>query len=223
MSVLAMADKQLLQLKINEIFYSIQGETTLAGLPTVFIRLTGCPLRCGYCDTSYAFHTGNMMTIKSVLEQAATYKPQCITVSGGEPLAQQNVLYLLELLCDSYANVSLETSGALDIAPVDSRVIKILDIKTPGSQMSAKNMLSNLDYLLPHDQLKFVICNEHDFNWSLEFLAEHNLLKNPNILFSPSYHDMSLKKLADLIISANAPVRLQAQLHKIIWGDIPGK
>ncbi len=223
MSALVMADKKLLKLKINEIFYSIQGETTFAGLPTLFIRLTGCPLRCGYCDTAYAFHVGKMMAITDILAEVKKYKPQCITVSGGEPLAQQNVLYLLEQLCDNYTAVSLETSGALDVSPVDSRVVKILDIKTPGSQMASKNMLSNLDYLLPHDQIKFVICNEDDFKWSLDFLAKHNLSARPNILFSPSYHDMSLQKLAELIIASNAPVRLQAQLHKIIWGDIPGK
>ena len=223
MSALATADKQLLKLKINEIFYSVQGETTFAGLPTLFIRLTGCPLRCGYCDTSYAFHVGKMMTIADVLAEAATYKPQYITVSGGEPLAQQNALPLLELLCDKYKGVSLETSGAIDIEPVDKRVIKIVDMKTPGSQMEPKNKLTNLEHLLPHDQLKFVICNENDFKWSLDFLARHKLQNHPNILFSPSYHDMSLKELAELIISYNAPVRLQAQLHKIIWGDIPGK
>lgn len=223
MSALATEDKELLKLKINEIFYSVQGETTFAGLPTLFIRLTGCPLRCGYCDTSYAFHMGKMMTISDILAEAKMYKPQYITVSGGEPLAQKNVFYLLTMLCDKYKGVSLETSGALDISKVDSRVVKILDVKTPGSQEEAKNRLENLEYLLPHDQLKFVICNEDDFKWSLDFLTKHKLNNHPTILFSPSYHDMSLKELAELIISHNAPVRLQSQLHKIIWGDVPGK
>ena len=209
-------------LRVTEIFYSIQGESTLMGLPTVFIRLTGCPLRCQYCDTAYAFSGGNKLSIEEILQQIAAYSPKFITVTGGEPLAQKNCLPLLTELCHRYT-VSLETSGALDICAVDPRVIKIVDVKTPGSLEANKNLYENFQYLSPHDQLKFVICNESDYVWSKQIIDKYQLAAKCHILFSPSYQQIELRNLADWIIRDNLPVRLQVQLHKYIWGDESGR
>lgn len=210
-------------MKITEIFFSLQGETRTVGLPTVFVRLTGCPLRCGYCDTAYAFSGGKNYSIDEILSEVATYNPTYVTVTGGEPLAQKDCLNLLTQLCDRGYLVSLETSGALDIATVDRRVVKIVDIKTPGSLESAKNNFENIKYLLPHDQVKFVICDRNDYDWSKKIMDQFKLTEKCEVLFSPSYHQLENKLLADWILEDKLPVRFQLQLHKMIWGDVPGK
>lgn len=209
-------------LRISEIFYSIQGESTFVGLPTVFVRLIGCPLRCQYCDTAYAFTGGNKMSLDQVLQTVAEYSAKFITVTGGEPLAQKNCLPLLSRLCDSYT-VSLETSGAMDISEVDPRVIKIVDVKTPGSMEVSKNRYENFQYLSQQDQLKFVICNEADYQWSKEIIEKFQLSSLCHLLFSPSYSELNLRDLAEWILKDNLPVRLQVQLHKIIWGNEQGR
>lgn len=209
-------------LRITEIFYSIQGESTFVGLPTVFIRLTGCPLRCQYCDTSYAFSGGEKLSLEQIMARVDAYAPKFVTVSGGEPLAQKNCLPLLSELCNRYT-VSLETSGAIDIAEVDPRVVKIVDVKTPASLEANKNLYENFQYLLPHDQLKFVICDEADYHWSKQIIEQHQLVEKCEILFSPSYQQLELKHLADWIVKDNLPVRLQMQLHKYIWGNEAGR
>lgn len=211
------------QLRITEIFLSLQGETRTVGLPTTFIRLTGCPLRCGYCDTAYAFHGGEMRSFDDILKQVAEYGAHYVTVTGGEPLAQKKCLELLTLLCDQGYEVSLETSGALDISGVDPRVIKVMDLKTLGSQEVARNRLENIPHLLPHDQVKFVICDRNDYEWARNMLTEHQLTKRCEVLFSPSYKQLENQALADWIIADKLPVRFQIQLHKYIWGDMPGK
>lgn len=210
-------------LRITEIFYSLQGETRTVGLPTAFIRLTGCPLRCGYCDTAYAFHGGQIMTIADILAKVAAYQPRYITVSGGEPLAQKNCISLLSLLCDQGYEVSLETSGALDVAAVDPRVVKVLDVKTPGSGEVHRNLYSNFAHLNSHDQIKFVMCHRQDYEWAKQALNEHNLPAKAQILFSPSYQDLPARDLADWIVEDNLPVRMQVQLHKYLWNDEPGR
>ncbi len=211
-------------LKINEIFYSIQGETSFSGLPTVFIRLTGCPLRCGYCDTEYAFYEGEKISIAAILRKTASYRTRFVTVTGGEPLAQKNCLDLLRLLCDEGYQVSLETSGAIELADVDSRVCKIVDIKTPGSGEEAKNRWDNLQYLAPTDQIKFVICDRKDHEWAKVKLNEYRLHERClEILFSPSHDQLGATQLAEWILEDQLPVRLQIQLHKYLWGNIPGK
>lgn len=210
-------------LTVNEIFYSIQGETRNTGLPTTFIRLTGCPLRCRYCDTEYAFYKGSKFTLKSILQQISRFRTRHLTVTGGEPLAQKACIDLLELLCDEGYRVTLETSGAIDISKVDDRVEKILDLKTPGSGESVKNRLANIKYLKSDDQIKFVICNETDYEWAKKMLYEMQLHERCEILFSPSHGQLQLRHLADWILRDQLPVRLQSQLHKTIWGDIPGK
>lgn len=210
------------KLRITEIFYSLQGETNTVGLPTVFIRLTGCPLRCHYCDTAYAFKGGRMLSLEEILQQVKQYNTTLVTVTGGEPLAQQNCLPLLEELCNANYQVSLETSGAIDVSSVDARVVKIVDIKTPASGEEPRNLLNNLTYLNPHDQLKFVICDRADYEWSKQFLQEHNLQHNQQVLFSPSYQQLEAKELADWILQDQLLVRLQIQLHKYLWGDQPG-
>ena len=209
-------------LRITEIFYSLQGETSRVGLPTVFIRLTGCPLRCGYCDTAYAFHGGASMTLAAVIEAAAKYRTRYVTVTGGEPLAQKNCVTLLRELCDRGYSVSLETSGALDVSQVDERVSKILDIKTPGSGEADKNMWQNLAHLTARDEIKFVICSEVDYAWAKLRLAERRLDAICPVLFSPSYRDLSATQLADWILRDQLPVRMQVQLHKQLWGEQPG-
>lgn len=210
-------------LVINEIFLSIQGETTKAGLPTVFIRLTGCPLRCGYCDTAYAFSAGEKTTIGDILQAVGGYRTRHVTVTGGEPLAQKDCLHLLTLLCDEGYQVSLETSGALDIAGVEDRVVKILDIKTPASGEAGRNLYQNLDYLTPNDQIKFVICNREDYAWSKSKLLEYRLNDRCEVLFSASHGQLTASDLADWILRDRLPVRLQIQLHKYLWGDVPGR
>lgn len=210
-------------LRITEIFYSLQGETRTAGLPTVFVRLTGCPLRCQYCDTAYAFNGGQLQSLNDILEQVAAYRPRHVCVTGGEPLAQPNCIPLLARLCDAGYEVSLETSGALDIAAVDTRVSRVLDLKTPGSAEVARNRYENIAQLTPNDQVKFVICSREDYDWAVSKLIEYRLEQRAGeVLFSPSHHQVDARQLADWIVADNLPVRLQLQLHKILWNDEPG-
>ena len=211
------------QLRITEIFYSLQGETSRAGLPTVFVRLTGCPLRCVYCDTTYAFSGGKNMTIVEVLAEVARHQTCYVTVTGGEPLAQKSCLTLLSALCDKGYEVSLETSGAIDISGVDVRVTKVLDIKTPGSGEVTKNLWSNLAMLHARDEIKFVVCDEPDYIWAKEVLRERDLANKCAVLFAPVQDRLSPTKLADWILRDSLPVRLQVQLHKLLWGDQQGK
>ena len=193
------------------------------GLPTVFIRLTGCPLRCQYCDTAYAFSGGEMVAIETILEQVAAYKPSYVTVTGGEPLAQPEVHKLLSRLCDAGYEVSLETSGAMSVEDVDARVVKVLDLKTPASAENHRNDYSNLALLEATDQVKFVICDRADYDWCKSKLIEYNLAERvSDVLFSPSHGQLSGKELADWIIEDNLPVRFQIQLHKYLWNDEPG-
>ncbi|WP_313551038.1 7-carboxy-7-deazaguanine synthase QueE [Pseudomonas sp.] len=210
-------------LRITEIFYSLQGETRTAGLPTVFVRLTGCPLRCQYCDTAYAFSGGQIMSMDEIVERVAQYKPRYVCVTGGEPLAQPNCLSLLERLCDAGYEVSLETSGALDIAPVDRRVVKVVDLKTPGSAEVSRNLYDNIDHLTPNDQVKFVICSREDYEWAVSKLIQYRLDERVDeVLFSPSHQQVTPRQLAEWIVEDNLPVRFQLQLHKILWHDEPG-
>lgn len=208
---------------INEIFYSIQGETSRSGLPTYFIRLTGCPLRCTYCDTGYAFNAGSKMSFEEILSKLNRNTTKYITITGGEPLSQKNVQSLMKELCDLNYSVSLETSNAITIEDVDSRVSIILDIKTPGSLESDKNLISNYSILKKSDELKFVICNQKDFEWAVDYIKKNNLSSICPIIFSPSYNQMPLSELADLILKNSLNVRLQTQLHKTIWGEVNGK
>jgi 7-carboxy-7-deazaguanine synthase len=211
------------QLRITEIFYSLQGETSRVGLPTVFVRLTGCPLRCSYCDTAYAFSGGQNMTIAKILNAVARHHTRYVTVTGGEPLAQKNSLPLLSALCDAGYEVSLETSGALDVSSVDVRVMKVLDIKTPASGEVKKNLWSNLTALHAHDEIKFVLCDESDYMWAKQVLREHDLAGKCNVLFSPAQDQLSPTVLADWILRDSLTVRLQVQLHKLLWGGQQGK
>jgi len=213
----------MVKLRLTEIFFSLQGETGTVGLPTVFIRLTGCPLRCQYCDTSYAFTGGTIYTLDQILQQVKSYKTHYVTVTGGEPLAQKACLELLRQLCDEGYEVSLETSGALDVSEVDPRVVKVVDLKTPGSGEMSKNLLSNLQHLLPHDQVKFVICNREDYEWSRQMLALEALQERCQVLFSASHQEQSAAELADWILQDQLPVRFQLQLHKYLWGNVPGR
>lgn len=210
------------RLRITEIFFSLQGETRSVGLPTVFVRLTGCPLRCGYCDTAYAFHGGKWWNFAEILAEVKQYQAYYVTVTGGEPLAQKSTPQLLTLLCDAGYEVSLETSGALDVSQIDTRVVKVIDIKTPGSGVHDKNLWSNLSYLLPHDQIKFVICDYADYEWAKKKIFDLHLTQS-QILFSPSYEQLCAKDLANWIVKDRLPVRMQIQLHKYLWGDVPGK
>jgi len=193
------------------------------GLPTAFIRLTGCPLRCQYCDTAYAFHEGDKIAISAIVQRISKYATQHVTVTGGEPLAQPACLDLLSLLCDEGYQVSLETSGAMELAGVDTRVMKILDIKTPGSKEQDKNRFENLDYLTQGDQIKFVLCDEADYQWARQLLRERELAQYCEVLFSPSHTELQPDVLAEWILQDRLPVRLQVQLHKYLWGDVPGK
>jgi 7-carboxy-7-deazaguanine synthase len=211
------------RLRINEIFLSLQGEADAVGYPTVFVRLTGCPLRCRYCDTEYAFHAGDWFDLDEVMQKVASHGARHVCVTGGEPLAQPNCLKLLERLCDAGFLVSLETSGALDIGAVDGRVSRVVDVKTPGSNEAARNRIENFGSLTMRDQLKFVICSREDYDWSKAFLLEHGLPQQCRILFSPSFNEVSPTALADWILADRLPVRFQLQLHKILWGDTPGK
>jgi 7-carboxy-7-deazaguanine synthase len=210
------------RLRITEIFYSLQGESRNIGLPTVFVRLTGCPLRCKYCDTDYAFSGGEWMDVATIIETLKQYNTRHVTVTGGEPLAQKNCNELLTRLCDLGYDTGLETSGAIAVDAVDQRVVKILDIKTPGSGEDARNMLDNLSFLTERDQVKFVICDENDYIWSRQFINEHRLPDRCEILFSPSYGQLDASTLADWILQDQLNVRFQIQLHKYLWGDKPG-
>ncbi|QOJ09721.1 7-carboxy-7-deazaguanine synthase QueE [Nitrosomonas sp. H1_AOB3] len=210
-------------LRITEIFYSLQGETSRMGLPTVFVRLTGCPLRCGYCDTGYAFSGGKSMSISEIMGEVASFSPRYVTVTGGEPLAQADSLVLLAALCDRGYSVSLETSGALDIARVDTRVSRIVDIKTPGSGEVEKNHWNNLAYLTSHDEIKFVLCDRADYDWARQKLLELKLDVICPVLFSPAYGQLVPADLAAWILQDQLPVRLQLQLHKLLWGECVGR
>lgn len=211
------------RLRINEIFHSLQGEADSVGFRTVFVRLTGCPLRCRYCDTEYAFHAGDWHDVDSIVESVRKYHAEHVCVTGGEPLAQPNCLLLLERLCDAGFKVSLETSGAMSIARVDPRVVRVLDVKSPGSGEAARNKVENFPLLTPRDQVKFVICSRQDYDWSKAYLDEHALNERCQVLFSPSYAEVPAATLADWILADRLPVRFQLQLHKVLWGDVPGK
>lgn len=212
-----------LTLRITEIFFSLQGETSRVGLPTVFVRLTGCPLRCGYCDTTYAFHRGDRRALEEIIGEVARHPTRFVTVTGGEPLAQPACLPLLSLLCDRGYDVSLETSGALDITPVDPRVARIVDLKTPASGECARNLDCNLDQLTAHDQVKFVICDREDYEWSRQQLRTRSLHKRCEVLMSPAHGSLDGRTLAEWILADGLPVRFQIQLHKHLWRDEPGR
>lgn len=209
-------------LRITEIFHSLQGEARTVGWPTVFVRLTGCPLRCGYCDTTYAFQGGDSLELDTILEQVAAYSPRYVCVTGGEPLAQKACPELLEKLCNAGYEVSLETSGAMDIANVDPRVSRVMDIKTPGSGEQAKNRYENIPLLIDNDQVKFVICDRNDYDWAKKLLAEYDLSSRCDVLFSPVHAEIEARELAEWILADNLPVRMQIQLHKYLWGDKAG-
>jgi len=209
-------------LLINEIFYSIQGESLTAGEPTTFIRLAGCPLRCSYCDTSYAFKDGDELSFESIISKISSYNTSLITVTGGEPLAQKNCYIFLDLLSSKFS-VSLETSNAYPIKDVNKNITIILDVKTPKSNESDSNIEVNYNYLKNNDQIKFVICDKTDYDWSVDYIKKHKLSEKCKILFSPSYDEMSPTELAELILSDGLQVRLQIQLHKVLWGEQRGK
>jgi len=210
-------------LRITEIFYSLQGESNTVGLPTVFIRLTGCPLRCVYCDTAYAFTGGSKMDINAILDQVKQYPTLYVTVTGGEPLAQPACIELMSKLADQGYQVSLETSGALDVSKVDPRVVKVMDLKTPSSGELSKNLYQNIDHLTANDQVKFVIGSDEDYQWSKQILTEYTLADRCQILFSPVMGQQSPTELAEKILADYLPVRFQIQLHKLLWDDAQGK
>lgn len=216
-------DTPLATLRITEIFHSLQGETSRVGLPTVFIRLTGCPLRCRWCDTTYSFQGGETISLSSILDQVATYHTPTICVTGGEPLAQKNCLLLLTALCDTGYSVSLETSGALDISQVDTRVARIVDIKPPGSDEAARNRWDNVAHLTRHDEVKFVLADRADYEWACAQIAEHGLSERCAILLSPVHNELEPAQLADWILKDRLAVRMQVQLHKLLWGNVAGK
>lgn len=211
------------RLRITEIFHSLQGESRTVGLPTVFIRLTGCPLRCQYCDTPYAFQGGEWWTLEAIVNAVRRYATGYVTVTGGEPLAQKPCLTLMSTLCDDGYEVSLETSGALDVAAVDPRVVKVMDLKTPASGEAEKNLYSNIDHLTRRDQVKFVICDRDDYRWAKEVVARYALAERCEVLFSPSFGAMEPARLAEWVLEDRLPVRFQVQLHKYLWGDVPGR
>ena len=217
------ASAEAARLKITELFLSLQGETSLAGWPTVFIRLTGCPLRCQYCDTAYAFHGGQWRTLDELLEDTRAHGVRHVCVTGGEPLAQKGCLELLRRLCEAGYEVSLETSGAMDVSAVDARVMRIVDIKTPGSKEAARNRWENLPLLTGHDQVKFVLCDRADYDWARGIVAEHRLTERLTVLFSPSFEQLPGRELADWIVADRLPVRFQLQLHKVLWGNERGR
>lgn len=216
-------DAEPARLRITEIFYSLQGEARTVGCPTVFVRLTGCPLRCGYCDTEYAFHGGAWMGRHDVLARVAGYTPRYVTVTGGEPLAQKPCRALLVHLCNAGYEVSLETSGALDIAGIDARVSIVMDLKTPGSGEVERNCYANIALLKPKDQVKFVIGDRADYEWSRARLAEYDLARLGEVLFSPAYGQLEPAALAEWVLADRLPVRVQIQLHKLLWGATPGR
>jgi 7-carboxy-7-deazaguanine synthase len=217
------ANENLARLRITEIFYSLQGESTTVGIPTVFIRLTGCPLRCHYCDTPYAFSGGTWMELQEIRERVEVYGTKYITVTGGEPLAQKACLQLLTELCDDGYTVSLETSGALDVANIDLRVIKVMDLKSPGSGEVAKNRYENVRHLSRQDQIKFVICDRGDYEWARSTMNAYHLPERCEVLFAPSYEELEVQQLAEWILEDRLAVRFQIQLHKYLWGDTPGR
>lgn len=210
------------QLRITEVFHSLQGESVTVGLPTVFVRLTGCPLRCQYCDTAYAFSGGEMVEIDDILKNVASYSCTHVCVTGGEPLAQPGCITLLSKLCDQGHFVSIETSGARDISQVDKRVMIVMDLKTPDSLEVDKNLLSNLEHLKASDQIKFVLCSRKDYDWACSMIKEYSLEQRVQLLFSPSWNQLNPTDLANWIIEDKLPVRFQLQLHKILWNDAPG-
>ncbi len=216
-------DAPATRLRVTEIFHSLQGEARFTGLPTVFVRLTGCPLRCQYCDTAYAFSGGESLSLDVVMARVRQWPVRHVTVTGGEPLAQKGCLDLLCRLCDAGYTVSLETSGALDIAAVDSRVIKVMDLKTPASGEEGRNRYANLDHLSSQDQLKFVICNEGDYRWMKEMLQRHRLTERCEVLAMPSHGQLPAVRLAEWVLADGLAVRLQIQLHKYLWGEAPGR
>ena len=211
------------RLRISEIFYSLQGESSFVGLPTIFIRLTGCPLRCGYCDTAYAFTGGQWMQVSDILQQIKQYNTSTVCVTGGEPLAQRSCGDLLKQLSDEGYQVSIETSGSIDISQVDSRVNRIMDIKTPGSGEESKNKYENIQYLNQKDEVKFVLCDRNDYDWSKNIINKYKLLEKTQVLFSPVHEGVSPTELADWIIADQLNVRFQFQLHKLLWNDEPGR
>jgi 7-carboxy-7-deazaguanine synthase len=210
-------------LRITEIFLSLQGETSRTGLPTVFVRLTGCPLRCQYCDTAYAFNGGQVTNLDDILATVEAHATPYVTVTGGEPLAQKNCNLLLTQLCDAGFSVSLETSGAMPLDEVDPRVMIVMDLKTPASAEESKNDYSNLQKLKPEDELKFVICDRADYDWAKNMLIEQQLNERCSVLFSPVADTLSARDLADWIVADHLPVRFQIQLHKLLWNDGPGR
>jgi len=214
---------QVARLKVSEIFYSLQGEADTAGVPTVFVRLTGCPLRCQYCDTEYAFHGGEWWDIEAVVARVRELGGRFVCVTGGEPLAQKSCLPLLTKLCDAGWRVSLETSGAMSLEGVDERVVRVVDIKTPGSKEESRNRYEELARLGAKDLVKFVICDRGDYEWSCAKVRELGLEGRCTVLFSPSHEQLPARELADWILADRLPVRFQVQLHKYLWGNVPGK
>jgi 7-carboxy-7-deazaguanine synthase len=210
------------KLRISEVFHSLQGESVTVGLPTVFVRLTGCPLRCQYCDTAYAFTGGSVWDIDDILHTIASYDCNYVCVTGGEPLAQPGCIPFLSQLCDLDYKVSIETSGARDITEVDKRVMIVMDLKTPDSLEADKNLLGNLDLLKPTDQIKFVLCSRNDYEWACSMIKDHRLTDRVQVLFSPSWSQLNSTVLANWIIEDKLSVRFQLQLHKILWNDVPG-
>ena len=217
-----MSSKQT-SLRITEIFYSLQGESSTVGCPTVFVRLTGCPLRCTYCDTSYAFSGGESMELDEILNEIKRYRTRYICVTGGEPLTQKACNPLLSRLCDENYRVSLETSGVVDISQVDERVKRVMDIKTPASGECEKNLYSNIAHLTAHDEVKFVICNQDDYEWAKQHLQQYDLTHHCEVLFSPAQGELDATTLANWILEDQLAVRFQVQLHKYLWGNEPGK
>ncbi|NIR60848.1 MAG: 7-carboxy-7-deazaguanine synthase QueE [Gammaproteobacteria bacterium] len=211
------------QVRVTEVFHSLQGEGRTAGWPTVFVRLTGCPLRCTYCDTAYAFHGGEPVTVAEVVERASGYGARYATVTGGEPMAQRHCPGLLAALADAGYEVSLETSGALDLSAVDPRVVKVMDLKTPGSGECHRNRYENIDLLGPRDQVKLVIRDRADYDWARGIVARYRLDARCEVLLSPSHGELAPGTLGDWILADRLPVRLQIQLHKYLWGDVPGR
>jgi 7-carboxy-7-deazaguanine synthase len=211
------------RLRITEIFHSLQGEAASVGIPTVFVRLTGCPLRCRYCDTAYAFHGGEWRSIDEILAEVAAHAARYVCVTGGEPLAQPNCATLLVRLCDAGYRVSLETSGAIDISGLDPRVVRVVDWKTPGSGEASRNLAANIPALTAHDQVKFVLCDRTDYEWAKRVIAEQGLADRCEVLFSPSHGQLPARELAEWILADGLPVRFQIQLHKYLWGDARGR
>jgi 7-carboxy-7-deazaguanine synthase len=217
------AETKPARVKLTEIFLSIQGESDSVGWPTVFVRLTGCPLRCHYCDTAYAFHGGEWFALDAVLERVASYSTRHVCVTGGEPLAQKGCTQLLTALCDAGYEVSLETSGAIDISKVDPRVTRVVDVKSPASGEVTRNRLQDLSLLRKKEQIKFVICDRADYEWARDLVRERSLHEMCTVLFSPSYQQLLAHELAQWVLDERLPVRLQVQLHKYLWGDAPGR